>query len=87
MVTKFIQNPTLPTFESWIAQLNIDLPNYNIPKDYTVDQWWNWANFFILNNNLQDIIPLPTKSSYPKEEDWKKWVLSVISLNSIVAIA
>ncbi len=82
----FIQNPTLPSFEEWIAQLNIDLPDYVIPKSLKVDHWWEWASQFILNNNLDATTPLPTRTSYPEENDWRRWVLFVISSSSIFAI-
>lgn len=91
----YIQNPTLPTFESWASQLRIDLPNYDIPKVndktntvyYTVDNWWEWANQFIKNNNLDFATPLPTRLSYPNKDDWKKWVLFLVSSTSFFAIA
>lgn len=78
----YIQNPTLPTFEEWVAQLRIDLPNYDISISYTVNNWWEWANQFVLNNNLDSAIPLPTRIAYPNKEDWKKWVLFVVSSNA-----
>ena len=83
----FIQNPTLPTFESWSAQLRIDLPTYDIPISYTVDNWWEWASQFIKNNNLDSVTPLPTRLSYPNKDDWRKWVLFVVSSTSLFAIS
>ena len=91
----YIQNPTLPTFESWASQLRIDLPDFDIAKvsdktsttSYTVDNWWEWANQFIKNNNLDSSVPFPTRLSYPNKDDWKKWVLFLVSSTSFFAIA
>jgi hypothetical protein len=91
----YIQNPTLPSFESWACQLRIDLRTYNIPKVgiqtnnvyYNVNNWWEWASELILSNNLDSTIPLPTRLSYPNKNDWKKWVLFVVSSTSLFAIS
>lgn len=84
----FIQNPLLETFENWSAQLRIDLTGFDIPISYPVANWWEWASQFIKNNNnLTANVPLPTRLSYPKEEDWKRWVLFTISSTSIFKIA
>jgi hypothetical protein len=59
-------------FLSWSAQIQQDLPDIVIPLATDLSGWWDWANQLISTNELWNV-PLATKITFPREEDWAKW--------------
>lgn len=69
------------SFKNWIAQLNQDLPNNNIPVNVKEEEWWKFVDQLILTNPNLDI-PIANKLLFPEIEDWRNWAKELIkSLN------
>lgn len=64
--------PLLIDFESWASQMRRTITTIAFPLPFPVEQWHDWAAQVININNLQSV-PLPSKDTYPKTEDWSKW--------------
>lgn len=75
---------TLPNnldFINWAAQIQRDLPNFQIPNPDPEDQWHLWAEQLLANNQFYTV-PLPNKQVYPDKEDWRKWAIYFV--NSVI---
>lgn len=76
---RIISLPTNMEFEDWANRLNLDLlDGTTVPTIRSVDEWWDWASQFIAINNFDGRVPLATKSSYPKKEDWETWARAFV---------
>ncbi len=64
--------PIKISFDDWFSQIRQDLPNLEFPNPDGVKNWRETVTQLINMNSL-DNIPIPTKSTYPKDEDWRKW--------------
>lgn len=68
-------NITLPlqiTLENWTAELNTDLPQYQIPILSYFPDWQEWAAQLINANNLSTTL-LPVREVYKTEDSWVIW--------------
>lgn len=65
-------------FKDWASQIRIDLPNIAFPNPPDIKFWRGWADQVINSSGLSNL-PLPTRSVYPKDEDWKIWAAYFIN--------
>lgn len=67
------------SFYDWATSVstsgvNVEVPV--VPKDPL--KWRDWAYALIRSSPLAISLPVPLRSVYPKEEDWRKWAMQVI---------
>ena len=66
---------TLPLkldLKSWVYCLIDDLPEFSVPLPTEEEQWEQWVESLIYNNDGNDI-PLPKIASMTNEEGWREW--------------
>jgi hypothetical protein len=69
-MTTFPINIVVPRgidFLTWVGTLYADLPNLNIPFPTSEDDWKDWGESMLLENELVNI-PLPENFN-----DWREW--------------
>ena len=67
------------SFSFWCSQLRSNLSGYNIPvapKD--AHNWWRWAEILLTQNDSFSNLIIPSRQTFPKEDDWKKWAMFFI---------
>jgi len=76
---KSIVLPTHETFQEWFMDLNRSFPGLIVPTPLPDMTWWHSAMQLIsFNGKLLSHVVLPQKSSFPKENDWKRWAMMFI---------
>lgn len=77
-------NFTLPlniSFEQWAHQIAHDAPKFTFPVDAKIERWWEWAQFVIQCNNISKV-PVPSKTTFKTENDWKEWAKFFVDILS-----
>lgn len=60
-------------FVTWTNTLYDSLPQLNLPMATTEDEWKDWAESMILDNDLVDV-PLP--ESFTSWQNWAEYFLN-----------
>jgi hypothetical protein len=69
------------TFYDWATSFPDSSPGITLPPvPRETSKWRNWAYSLIRSNaaSVNASVPVPLKSVYPKDEDWRKWAIQVI---------
>ena len=59
-------------FMNWAAQTKADFSNLDIPNPTNEDEWINWAQAVLQNNQLATV-PFPTELAYKGKDAWREW--------------
>lgn len=79
LATSALPLPSRSTdFRSWAGYLAACFPFVTAPiPPKEESDWRRWASAFIANSQL--LLPVPTRSQFPKNEDWRHWAILVIN--------
>lgn len=75
-----IQLPTGKHFNDWLIDIARSNPTLNVPTPMKKTEWWDSANQLIaLNSNTLSSVCLPSRTQFPKKEDWRRWAFFLIT--------